>query len=484
MTVTPISLGTQSNVQRHPAAGNAKLINCYIEDAGEDGKIRTPIFASDGFQLFCNLGVTSPIRQTLEYSDTVFYVACGTAIYKVTTLGTSTQCTGSISSSGHVTMAMNRASPNAQVGIVTSNGHYYVMVNDVVTEISLPAGAGTVIGITAMIGYFILAFSNGEYYVTALDDGTSIDDLDFAAAEANADGLNSPNVRGQDVVLFGPKTTEFHTIAINADFPFERAGSVNIGCWLQSSVCELVVLRESTMTDSIAFIGTNSDGAMIGVMLLDGYSAVKISDGDVDRAIRDEPTPSTIRAFKWAAGGHVFYCLVGSSFSKAYDTTTGRWHDRVSSGLNRWRVQTAASFAGKTIVGDYETGKLYWMKSGLYNASSDVVLTVRHSNDNGQSWIATRTKTISGSSNLKQRVKFTQLGQSKEDGKVFEITMTNAVIEDGVGVSMTVRPPAVQSFPNPMTFSALYIDAITGISQTSGAKGLTGLAVDVASAAG
>jgi hypothetical protein len=76
-------------------------------------------------------------------------------------------------------------------------------------------------------------------------------------------------------------------------------------------------------------------------------------------------------------------------------------------------------------------------------------------------------------------VKFNRLGQSKEDGKVFEIAISNAVIENSVGNPMTIIPPQVHAWPREMRFHTLHVDTIPGVSLTSSSKGVTGLAVDV-----
>jgi hypothetical protein len=111
-------------------------------------------------------------------------------------------------------------------------------------------------------------------------------------------------------------------------------------------------------------------------------------------------------------------------------------------------------------------------------------LTLRHSNNNANSWLVTRTaKTISGSGNLTQRIKFNRLGQSKEDGKVFNIVITRAVMEDTVANSMTIQPPAAHAWPRRMRFFKLHIDVVPGSSQTSTTKAVTGLAVDAATLA-
>jgi hypothetical protein len=61
---------------------------------------------------------------------------------------------------------------------------------------------------------------------------------------------------------------------------------------------------------------------------------------------------------------------------------------------------------------------------------------------------------------------------------VLKITMTNAVNENGTGVSMTVIPPHIHAWPNPTRLGALYVDVVPGSSTTSRPKAITGLAVE------
>lgn len=476
MTKTPISLGVQSNPARTAAAGAARFLNCYPDDAGAEGKVKFPVYACNGFQDFVSLSGGGAVRKSLDMTATTAYTVAGNKVWKITSAGVATALAGTVSSSGIVTMARNRRQPDAQIGIVTSDGHYYIVSNDVLTEVTMPVDAASVVALTIIAGYFVLLTENGEFYVTNLDSGTVIDDLDFAAAEANPDGGTAAAVRGQDLVLFGPKSIEFWGLAINADFPVERSSAVNIGCW-HPSVCELLILRESAMTDSVAFLGSNSEGAFLGVMLLDGYGATKLSHQGVERAIRSEPTFESIRLFTYTENGHVFLVVTGATFTWSYDTTTGLWHERTSSGLDRWRINSAFAFANKVLLGDYTTGKIYESRNDLYDASNDCVLTVRHSNDNANTWV-TRTRTISGASDKKQRIKINRLGMAKEDGKIFDLSISKAVMEDGVANPMTITTPAVHAYPNKIKFDTLYVDALTGVSRTDEPKGILQLAVN------
>ena len=490
MALTPISLGVRSNPGRTGAISAARVINCYAEDAGEEGKIRFPIVACDGFEAwsttFGAIAGSGTIRGGFVLSDSAMYVASGTKIVKLNTSGAPTDITGSITASGLITMARNRKEPNAQIGVASSAGNaFYTLENDVLTDrtatITGLGSDGTLTSITALDGYLVLYFTNGEFFITSIDEGATIDSLEFAKSESNPDGGVKCLTRGRDLVLCGSASTEFWQNTGAADFPFQRVTSADYGCYAAGSMVNVTLAKPGgEVADTICMAATDSKGAYIGVVMLNGYSAVKISDAAVDRSIRDETDKTTIRGFARTEGGRTFYTIRGSTFTWSFDFSTGFWHERTSDGLAFWRVWDAFTFNGMSIVADYTLAKLYKSLPTLYNAATASTVTLKHSNNNGNSWLVTRTaKTLSGSSNLTQRVKFNRLGQSKEDGKVFNIAISNAVMEDGTGNAMTVQPPSVHAWPNRMRFFRIHIDTIPGGSQTSTPKGITGLAVDV-----
>lgn len=494
MPVTPIQLGVRSNPGSTGAINSARLINCRAEDAGDEGKIKFPVVACESFQSWSSsfgaISGSGAVRAGLALSDSALYVASGTRIIKLNTSGSPTAITGSITSSGVITMARNRREPNAQIGIVSSVGNaFYTIENDVLTDqssvITGLGSAGTLQSIAAIDGYFVLIFDNAEFYVSGIDDGGTIDTLDFAKAEANPDGGVKVLTRGRDVVLAGTASTEFWQNTGATDFPFERVHSADYGCYAAASMVNVTLAKpDGEVVDTIAMAGSDAKGAYVGVLLLSGYSAVKISNGAVDRAIRDETDRTAIKGFCRTVGGRTYYTIKGSTFTWAYDFSTGFWHERTSDALAFWRIWDAFSFNGMSILADYTLAALYKeMPSGIA-PSSDSTVTLKHSNDNGSTWVTRTAKTLSGASNLKQRMKWNRCGQSKEDGKVFQLSITNAVMENGTGTTMTIQPPIVHAYPARMRFYAFYADTIPGGSQTTTPKGVTGLAVNAVALAG
>lgn len=480
MDYTPIALGTGSNSGRDPQAGAARFINCYVEDAGQEGKTRWPVYACSGFSAFATLASAGvgAIRAMLPLSASALYVVSGTRLVKVDAAGTETAISGALPSTGLVTMARNRREPNAQIGI-SVGGQFWVCEADALVQVDLsalvPAGVGLV-AVESLDGYFLLLFDNGEFFASDID-ASSIDDLNFARAESSPDGGVIIKARGREAVIFGEDSTEWWSNTGAADFPFERASSTDFGCYAAGSAVNVLHVGSESVVDTIAFAAADTNGAYAGVCLLDGYSARKISTAQVDRAIASETDRSTIRACTWSLNGHTFYAISTSTQTHVYDLATGAWHERTSAVLGFWRVRTAAAFGTKVLVGDYALGKLYWMREGLFDAANASQLTLRHSNNSAFTWNATRTAAIGSNAAAGTAVKINRLGQSREDGKLFQISVSNAVMEDGVGNAMTVQPPTVHAYPRRVRFYGARIDVVSGGSQTATPKALLSFAL-------
>lgn len=474
---TPIALGGGSNPGRDTQAGDARLVNCYAESAGDEGVAKFPIYACDGFETFKALetsGAGAP-RAMLSMSDSALYVVSGTRLIKLASDATESAVTGALPSTGIITMARNRKEPNAQIGI-SVGGQLWFCENDVLTQFDLSTLAtGNLVSISSLDGYFLPYFDNGEFFASDID-AASIDSLSFAKAESSPDAGVVSKVRGREVVLFGTSSTEWWQNTGGSDFPFERVTSSGFGCYAAGSACNVMHVGDSSVIDTIAFCATNDQGAFAGVCVLDGYNARKISTPSVDRMIEAEADKTAIKAFTYSLNGHTFYVLSTSTATQSYDLSTGMWHERKSNGLDFWRVRSAVSFGTKVLVGDYSTATIYHMHAGLYSASESV-LTLKHSNYFGDSWNATRTAPIGETANRGIQVKFNRLGQSRPDGKLFNVSISNAISEAGTGVDMIVQPPTITAWPKRVRFYAATVHAISGSSKNASPKGLLGMAV-------
>lgn len=373
MTIAPLEIGTQSNYGRYGQDGVARLINCYAEKLGKEGKAPVPVYACAGLVLFAELVDGGSVRAMIDVGDDL-YVVAGRAIYRVDATGLVEQI-GGMPSDGYVWMSRNRQSPNPQI-TVTCDGISKIIVGSTVIDLEdsdLPPASSN----CNLAGYTVFSIADGRYFWTEIDESTDINALDFASAEANPDGLLVVRALGQHLVLFGARSTEFH-MHTGSDRVFERSHVIQVGCFSAGSVAEVPIITGQAVTDSIAFAAADLKGAYAGVCIVENLSSRKISTHAVDRSIRDEPDRSSITAASWSDGGHAFYCISGSTFSWCWDSATGQWHERQSYGLQRWIGRSVQFFAGGQIVGDHTDNKLYRMSNDYHDEDGDpLIFTVQ-----------------------------------------------------------------------------------------------------------
>lgn len=404
MSLVPLNIGYNSNKGRFGQDGAARVVNGYVELLAPEGKHEKPIYAFPGLSDFATLTDGGTVRAMIDLGAHLYAVA-GRAIYRVDASGVGGETPiGGLPSDGLATMARNRRVPNAQI-MVVCDGIAKVITNGVVADFEdedlPPANSVDFIG-----GYFVFTHDNGRFSWSEID-GTGVDPLDFASAEANPDGLLIGKALGQTMVLFGPRSTEMHVLA--ADPAFVRAHVIDVGCFAAGSVCRVPVITAAGITAALAWAATDNQGAYAGVCIMDGYSPKKISNHYVDRAVRDESDPLSITSCSWSDGGHAFYSISGSTFSFCFDTATGQWSERESYGLQRWKVRSVQQFGGQLIAGDYTDNKLYVMAKDAYTEGDDPLV-------------------------------------------------------------MTIQTPPVHAFPEALEFLALHIDAIPGVGLVSGAS--------------
>lgn len=467
--IVPISLGLGSNPARKKfQAGAARLTNCFAEELGEEGKKTWVIYGTEGLTAFGSALTGGGIRELHAAGDTLYAVA-GRLLHAVNVGGSSTLL-GGIPTDGHVYMRANRRVP-AQFGIV-SDGLYYVVQNGVLTQIQdedLPPPTS----LAWLDGYGILPTLNGEYYITGLDDFSTIDGLDFGSCESKPDEIVRAEVLGREAVFLGTESIEWHGNTGDADFPLERQQTTGIGCL--KGAARSVCLAEGPDGETLIWVAPDHT-----VRRMVGYSGAVISNNEISEMIKDlaeAGRSSELQADAWAAAGMFFCSLSCADWTRVYDSRTGRWHDRRSFGRKNWRVQRVARFGNRLIVGDRDSGQLYEMRNTVYDEAGEPLVaeiitphvtaepyaiqfnrvevsvatgvglntTDEHgeepkllfdwSDDDGQSWSAPRERSLGRLGHKKQVIGFNGLGTCFTRGRVFRLRVSAPV--DKLFMSMT-----------------------------------------------
>lgn len=339
--------------------------NLYLVQDKEGGKAPIALMGTPGVKAFSTTGTAGEVRGMLEWGD-YLYVVVGATLYKVDSAGTAVNVGTLSTSTGKVWMAAG----TTHICIVDGTAGYYQIAGAValttITDVDFPIPSS----LTYQDGYFIVTEVDADaWYISASEDASSWDGLDFASAEDSPDDASVAISHRRELWLLGKKTTEVFYNSGNATFPFTRvAGAViKIGLGAIGSAV--------AGTEGLFWLDDHYE-----VRMANGYEAQKISTDQIDYQISSYTTKSDAIGSVYTQEGHSFYVLTFPTESKTwvFDATTGVWHSR-SSGLigGRHRANCYAWFAGKVIVGDYSTGNLYELDLSTYTDLGDTIRRVR-----------------------------------------------------------------------------------------------------------
>jgi len=349
---TPI-LGS-SYVARSVNAADSRMVNLFPEILPNEGKTAAFLNRAPGLRLITTLG-TGPVRGMWcpDPNGQYAYVVSGDTFYRIDT-DYNVTVFGNVTGTGPVSMSDN----GSQVFIAANpDGFIYNMNTQVFGKITDPDFPGAVT-VGYLDGYFVFNEPNSQrVWVTSLLDGTSIEPLDFASAEASPDGLVSLIIDHGEAWLFGSNSVEVWYDAGGVDFPLQRIqGAFNeLGCAAAYSVAKL--------DNGVFWLGGDARGEGI-VYRTQGYSGVRISTHAVEWQIQQYGDMSDAIGYTYQQDGHAFYVLTFPSAGKTwvYDVATQSWHERaawVNGSFTRHRSNCQMAFNHEVLVGDYNDGRVY-----------------------------------------------------------------------------------------------------------------------------
>lgn len=471
---TPI-LGS-SYVARSVNAADNRMVNLFPEMVPEGGK--EPAFLSKvpGLNILNDPVGAGPMRgvYTMNYSTSstpaayLLYVS-GDELYIKDDWNDLPSLVGSgIVGSGLVQFADNGAQVYITSGILDGPAYIFDMATLTLTAITDPDFT-TARTVTYLDGFFIFNETTGQkVWCSALLDGSSVDALSYASAEANPDGLLCVKAIQDELWLFGVNTTEVWYNAGTPGFPFAPIqGSFNeVGCMAPNTVAKL--------DNTLMWLGRDERGSCI-VYRSNGYRAERVSTHAVEWQIQQYNINYTdifeAVAYTYQQDGHTFYVLSLPSDDKTwvYDVTTGAWHERCgySGGvLTRHPGICHASYYGRPVIGTYLDTRLYyydpahyvngtqqmkWLRSwralatgvnnlkrtaqhslqldcesGVTNDSQPLTpqqITLRWSDDGGHTWSNDHTITMGAPGDYGARVIWRRLGMTQKlRDRVYEVS--------------------------------------------------------------
>jgi hypothetical protein len=382
-------------------------------------------------------------------------MVAGPNVYKVTDAGVATSI-GTVPDDG---TAVQIAGDGTNL-VICSAGSLY--------SVTLTGSASTFI----MSGVGMVDFIDDHFIATELGTGnyiwsdvltTTFPALNIQATNGAPDTMVGVRVARRTIYFFGTRSLEQWYDSGGVYNPFSRIDGAffEVGCIAKDSIAEM---------DSVFWLGGDEKGAG-SVWMIEGGAPRRISTPAIEYAISQWTDMTDAYAFTYAQENHSFYVLssVSGNETWVYDISTGEWHQRAwlaaDGSLQRIRPRCHLYFAGKHLVGDWQTGDVYEYSLDTYsdngnplpairacptiqrglemqrNASfqldmdtgvglstgqgSDPQAMMRWSRDGGKTWSSEQWRTFGRIGEYSRRCVWRRIGGGRR--MVFEVTITDPV---------------------------------------------------------
>ncbi len=394
--------------------------------------------------------LTYEIRTMYVMGD-YLYALVGSKLYKIDTAWTKTL----IGTIGSTTKNAWIVGDGTNLALV-DGAKGYSWNGSTFAEISFP-DSFVPSSLTFQDGYFIVSRSGtGRFYISALNDPTSWDALDYATAEGLHDNLVTVHSHQRDLWLLGTDSLEIWYNSGASTFPFERyvGGFLKVGCKAARSVVS---------SGEGVFWLDNQFQVRIGL----GIQSVNVSTPQIEYQIAEMAKSCEIEnavGFYYFQKGHGFYQLSIGDKTFVYDITTKFWHTRATGELNhRHPAQCYAFFNKKPLVGHYSRGQVLSLDYDCYtnngehfkairtaqvihadrkrifhnqleielesgvgvDASTEPEAILEWSDDGGKTWSSEHTATFGAAGEYGKRCIWRRLGNSRS--RIYRVTIDDPV---------------------------------------------------------
>lgn len=274
--------------------------------------------------LLANLAITGEKRCIERHKnkhyvviDSNFGVFDGTTLMTLGTLNTAT---------GRCSMIFN---DNDQVMISDGVTAYYYN-GAILQTVSLPAGV-TCGNLAYLGGYGIFNQpGTGVFWITGVNDFSTVDALDFATAESSPDNLVTVFTDHNELWLPGTTTTEVWQLSGGSDFPFTAYTNAKIerGCG--------AALSYAAEDNTNFFLGDD-----FIVYRSDGYRPLRVSTTPIEEAIANVSAASRASAYStlYTWRGNKFLTMTfGTELTVQLNIGSGLWNRAKTFGLSYWRI--------------------------------------------------------------------------------------------------------------------------------------------------
>ena len=339
-------------------------INCYPQKLDGDSWMMA---SSPGEVQIADL--VHEIRASKNVQGRWFVVA-GSTFYEVTAAGVATARGTLSSSTGYVGMDDNKT----QMAIVDgANLYVFTLGTNTLTLVSSSGWRGSD-DVYEMDGYFIFVDpETDQFYISAIDNGTSLDALDFSSADSAPDNIVTHRVMHRQLWLFGDLSTEIWINSGELAFPFTRYNSyiMDVGC-----VGKRAAINAA---DTLFWIGKTDRGTGI-VYMASGNQPQRVSTMAVEQALAASTDIAAATMWTYQIEGHEFIGInaPGLSTTWVFDAAVQQWHERGEwdAGWLPLCSMLVTSYAGEHFAGTAD-GKLVRLDASVNNLAGRVLVRER-----------------------------------------------------------------------------------------------------------
>jgi hypothetical protein len=322
--------------------------NCLLDQVKTDPK-GWNILSRPPLVSYASIG-SGPIEGEFQkpglFNGDKFYVSNG-SLYRESTL------IGALDGNGEVIWA-------AGIGeIVVTRGQSAWSYDGTLAAVVFPDGA-QVNSVHWMARRFVYARKgSGRFYWSALDDGRTIDGLDFANAESEPDELLDIAKMGDLFAMFGANSVETWMLNGDPDLPWTRVSQRTFGRGISNPGAKAEIADANT----VYFI--SSDGM---VCRMAGDAPQRVSDSALEEDIQ---LASDVSAFGYQHEGKP-YVVIRLSGVATYvlDIANGDMPSRFSTqGRDNWAPLCAITVAGVPYFGDDSSANVWQFQEGAITDS-------------------------------------------------------------------------------------------------------------------
>lgn len=338
-----------------------ECVNFYPNIAQAPALNQETLYGTAGLEQVADAEQLTGNRGAHEMNGVPYFVMSN-GLYSMASDGT-LDYIGEITGSGRVSMADNGT--QLLVLVPNGNGYIYNHVTDTFTQITDSdfTANGNPQLVVYIDGYFCLTTDSKKFIVSALNDGTSYNALDFGTAESDPDEIVAPIVYKNQLFIGGSQTIEAFQNIGGADFPFQRTG-----LFLSKGIASPFSIQ--TIQDTFVFVGSGQNESP-AIWALQGNDVVKISTTAIDKELNKLTQDQVANIYSWsyAQKGAYFVGFALPSSTLVFDTISKRWHERksfIDGSLGAYRVSALVRSYNQIWSGDIIDGRVGRLDPDVY----------------------------------------------------------------------------------------------------------------------